>query len=125
MVPVSVEETLSAEVQDSSNAFGIGNGQKSIEDQMLFPRWDRAPSTSSQEDLPEPPSDCELGEIRHELPTPPQDEELQLLAAHTDLPPPPPEVFEPLLRESLAVPQFDSDSDAPPLPPPPVDAETG
>ena len=121
MVPVSVEETLSAEVQDSSDAFGIGNGQKSIEDQMLVPRWDRAPSTSSQEDLPEPPSDFELGEIRHELPTPPQDEELQLIVQqHHDLPPPPPEVFGTLLTEDLPIPQMDSDSDVPlpPLPPP-------
>jgi hypothetical protein len=94
-----------------------------MEDQMLVPRWDRAPSTSSQEDLPEPPSDCELGEIRHELPTPPQDEELQLLVGeHHDLPPPPPEVFEPLMTEDLPIPPLDSDSDAPPPPLPPSSA---
>merc|ERR1719209_887330 len=126
-MPVSVEETLVAEVQESTETFedlakisGISNGQESMGDQMLVPRWDRAPSTSSQEDLPEPPSDCELGEIRHELPTPPQDEELQLLAGqHHDLPPPPPEVFEPLMTDDLPIPPLDSDSDAPlpPLPP--------
>merc|ERR1719234_1421503 len=108
MLPLSVEEDTS----------GISNGHESIEDDMLVPRWDRAPSTSSQDDLPEPPSDCELGEIRHELPTPPQDEELQLLAEqHHDLPPPPPEVF-----EDLPSPPLDSDSDVPPPPLPPPSA---
>merc|ERR1719234_3091591 len=113
MLPLSVEEDTS----------GISNGHESIEDDMLVPRWDRAPSTSSQEDLPEPPSDCELGEIRHELPTPPQDEELQLLAEqHHDLPPPPPELFQPLTTEDLPSPPLDSDSDVPPPPLPPPSA---
>ena len=116
MLSVSIEKTSSNDVfGDSAETSDIK--KKSIEGELLVPRWDRAHSTSSQEDLPEPPSDCELGEIRHELPTPPQDEELQLLAAHHhDLPPPPPEVFEPLPTEDLPILKLDSDSDAPPPP---------